>query len=184
MAKRLSGHGDALASEGKLAAPSAPPDAAVARALANAQALAVMHPSLELTILGKVCVFREYGYVEGLKLQAACRGFLDDMYQLFARGSAAPPVEEVADLFSVHVLTVQWMAAQSMTPVNDDPQAFVDECKANTAWIGTLPDLPGDALISVWWEVNRGFFTRRLQRRLQADRASKSQSASPAFTTP
>jgi hypothetical protein len=141
---------------------------------AAASALSVLHPEAQMEIAGRLVEMREYGYIEGLKLQAGCKAFLDELYTLFEQASTPPSIDAVSDVMANHVLTVQWMAAQAMTRVSEDPQTFVDAIKEHAAWIGSLGEDAGDVLVSMWWGVNRGFFTRRLQRRLQAEKASRS----------
>ncbi|MBC7162695.1 MAG: hypothetical protein H5U26_11405 [Immundisolibacter sp.] len=151
-----------------------------------APALAVLHPEREARIADRVVQVREYGYVEGLKLQAACKEFLDALYGLFSAALDPPSTDDLAELIGTHIVTVQWLIAQALTPLDDDPQAFAAAVEQNARWVGRLSERDGDTLTTVWWETNTGFFTRRLQRRLQARLAAEraaSQSASSASTT-
>jgi hypothetical protein len=132
----------------------------------NTAALDVLHPERQALIAGRLVEIREYGYIEGLKLQPGCKAFLDALYELFSTADEPPSVDDVSDLIGAHIITVQWLMAQAITPIDADPQAFVDGVHANAGWIGSLSDIDGDLLTFRWWEVNAGFFTRRLQRRL------------------
>lgn len=165
-------------------APSASPATRAAAAERSAaEALEILHPERQLEVAGRVLEFREYGYVEGLKLQAAGKAFLDDLYVMFDRGHEPPSAEAIADVLADHILEVQWMIAQCITPLDDSPDVFVSAVADNARWIGTLGEDDGDLLASMWWEVNRRFFTRRLQRRALAARAARA-SASSGSTTP
>ena len=151
------------------------------------ETLDVLHPERTIAIGDRALEVREYGYVEGLKLQAACRAFLDDLYAVFARAEDPPSAEEIAEILGTHILTVQWLIAQAITPLDEDPQAFVTAVTDNLKWIGTLAEDAGDVLTACWWEVNKRFFIRRLQRRaLAAGAAARaaSPSASSASTPP
>lgn len=153
-----------------------------------AETLNILHPERGVLIADRAVEVREYGYIEGLKLQAACKAFLDDLFIAFSRAEAPPTAEGIAEVMAEHILTVQWMIAQAITPLSDDdPQAFVRDVTANAQWIGALAEEPGDLLTAAWWEVNKRFFTRRLQRRaLAANAAARpaSLSASNVSTTP
>lgn len=169
--------------------PRAPATTAAARAQSDAaEALGILHPERSIAIGDRVLQVREYGYIEGLKLQSAAKPFLDDLYQAFLRSDEPPSADEIADIMATHIVTVQWMIAQAITPDHqDDPQKFVADVAGNATWINGLDEGAGDLLTAVWWEVNKRFFTRRLQRRaLAAGTAARreSLSASSASTTP
>lgn len=148
--------------------------------------LDVLHPERALTVRGRTVEVREYGYIEGLKVQAAAQPFLDALYALVSAASAPPPAHAVRRVFAAHAVSVQWMIAQAITPpADDDIAAFVDAVRANADWVGSLDDIEGDALTAVWWAVNSGFFTRRLQELVLAAREAAAASRSaPAGSTP
>ena len=155
---------------------------AAPKGAASASEIGVLHPTRTFSIAKRVVEVREYGFVEGLKVQAGTKVFLDDLYTLFDKASAPPPAEAVSDVFAEHIVTVHWLIAQAITPINDHAPTFVADVGENAKWVAGLTEIEGDALMAIWWEVNKGFFTRRLQRRRQAAQAQKSQ-ASPASTT-
>lgn len=146
-------------------------------------ALAVLHPEIEVLVAHRVVRIREYGYVEGLKLQAAVAPFLDALYALFDAGGEPPSAHDIAELVGEHVVTVQWLIAQALTPLDDDPAAFAAAVEENARWVGRLGEMDGDRLTTLWWGVNTGFFTRRLQRRLQARLAAQRRAAPSASST-
>jgi hypothetical protein len=153
----------------------------------SAETLAILHPERQLVVAERTLEVREYGFIEGLKLQSGCKGFLDGLFGLFAPPAEPPSLEAIADVMAEHIITVQWMIAQAITPLYDDPEEFVAAVASNARWIGRLPEEAGDLLTACWWEVNKGFFTRRLQRRAlaaSAARAAAGPSASSASTTP
>lgn len=142
--------------------------------------LDILHPERVITLAGRTVEVREYGYIEGLKVQAAAQPFIDALYALVSAGSAPPPAHAVRQVFAGQAVIVQWMMGQAVTPTNDaDPQAFVEAVRDNADWVGTLDDLEGDALTTVWWGVNAGFFTRRLRELALAAREAP---ASPSGT--
>lgn len=151
----------------------------------QAGVVSILHPEREVMIGKRAVEVREYGYVEGLKLQGACKDFLSALFGLFAQAAAPPPAEAVSDLFADHIVTVQWLIAQAITPIVDDPEVFVAAVASNAKWVASLDEVWGDALTAIWWEVNKGFFIRRLRRRAQAElEAARRASALSASTTP
>ena len=148
--------------------------------------LGVLHPEGAIELRGRTVEVREYGYIEGLKVQATCQAFLDGLYALVARTEAPPSADLMRRLLKNHAITLQWLMAQAITPVNDDLQAFADAVRDNARWIETLNDIEGDALTTLWWGVNQGFFTRRLRELTVAARAAAaaSQSTTPGSTQP
>jgi len=160
--------------------------AAASAAAADAATLEVLHPERAIEIAGRTVVVREYTYVEGMYLQAGAAVFLDDLYLAFARDGAAPMIDEVNAVLGKHIFVVQWLIAHAITPLSDEkPDAFYAAVKDNARWVGQLDDVEGDLLSVAWWGVNRGFFTRRLQRRARSvQAASDASSASPRSTPP
>lgn len=156
------------------------------RSARAAEELAVLHPENVIEIAGRTVVVREYTYIEGMRLQGGAAAFLDDLYAAFPPAAGAPAAADVNDLLAKHIFVVQWLIAQAITPLNDaDADAFFAEVKANAVWVGQLNDVEGDLLSLAWWGVNRGFFTRRLQRRALAGPApAGGPSASPSSTPP
>lgn len=157
--------------------------AAKPRQAAAASELAVLHPDGPVTLRKRTVTVREYGWVEGLRVQSACKDFLAALYALFARGGdGPPPAHAVRDVFMEHALTVQWLIAWSITPAADAENAhqFVEAQVKNAQWIATLNDVEGDALLAVWWGVNSGFFIRRFRELRMATAAASSPSETAA----
>ena len=159
----------------KTAAPKRPAD----------NPLEILHPNATVRIRGRVLQVREYGYIEGLQLQAGIGGLLDALHALFSTAGTPPSAPQVRQVLAAHATTLQWLMAQAVTPINEDPaelEVFAQAVAANASWVATLDDVQGDALMAVWWGVNAGFFTRRLRERLLADRAGSP--SAPGASTP
>lgn len=156
---------------------SAPSGADASR---TARELQTLHPTATMKLRGRTLKVREYGYIEGLHVQAAAQPFLDMLYHLVDRASAPPPAAAVRKVFALNAQAMKFMIGQAITPENDeDPQAFLEAMHKNAAWVGRLNDVEGDALTAVWWGVNGGFFTRRIRELALAAREAAA-TASPS----
>jgi hypothetical protein len=167
-----------LATEQEKAALMAPSSSAASaaaqgNAAADAEALDVLHPNRTVEVGGRIVTVREYGYIEGISLLPACGPFLDALYALAVKTGPAPPIESLEELLGIHAAVVQWLVAQSVTPIDrDNPEAFAAAVADNTRWVAGLDDVDGALLMIVWWRANRHFFIRRLRRRAEAVRMS------------
>lgn len=151
----------------------------------HADDLAILHPDGRVQLRGRTVLMREYGYIEGLQLQAGIKPLLEGLYAIFAKADTPPSALAVRNVFADHATTLQWLMAQAITAYPSDPEAlpmFTEAIANAAAWVATLNDIEGDALLSVWWGVNAGFFTRRFRERLLAERELARQSAPPDFT--
>ena len=161
---------------------AAPQDDAAARR--NARQRSVLHPERSREIAGRLVEMREYGYIEGLRVQAAAAAFLEELFALFPRSGPLPTDDAINALIARHVTAVHWMMAQAMTPWDDDLEAFGEAVKANTRWIGQLGYEQGEALKNLWWSAAADFFFRLLRSKAEAQLAQESPSASAASITP
>ena len=145
--------------------------APVAKPAAGADDLGILMPDDDLVIKGKKILVREYRFFEGLKMQAdpAVKPFFDDLYVLLAEASRPPSFDDVLDLIGRHVDTVAHMVGLAI----DRP----------AEWVQSLGESDGDALLLTWWQVNSGFFVRRVMRRALQDRMAGSGSDGLASTT-
>lgn len=121
-----------------------------------------------VTIQGEAITVNEITYVQGLRLNAAIRPMIDDMVALFAQREREADFEQMQDVFATHADIVNRM----MMLATGKDQDFID----------SLKDDEGQLLLMTFWQVNAGFFTRRLVSRaiqkMQAeDRASQSNTA-------
>lgn len=137
-------------------------------ASASQDDLAILHPERSLTLAGREITVREYGHIEGLRLLAWAKPFTDGLYATIACGSQAPNVATMAALLATHADLVRDMAAQA---ADVEPQ-----------WVEILNDVDGDLLIMTWWQVNAGFFIRRLLARAAAEKLEERQRAGAAST--
>ncbi len=145
-------------------------DAPAAKAAAGADDLQILMPDADLTIAGETITVREYRFFDGLALRQQAAPFFDDLYNLLGREGAAPPsFDEIEMLVATHAELVKAMVALSV---------------ARTAeWVAALSETEGDALLITWWQVNSGFFIRRVMRRALQERLA-APSVGPASTTP
>ena len=140
-----------------------------AKPAAGAEDLNILMPDNELTIGGEKIVVREYRFFEGLRLQADEKPFFDDLYVLLAEASRPPSFDDVLDLIGRHDFSVALMVGLA----TDRP----------IEWVQALGESDGDALLLTWWQVNSGFFVRRVMRRALQDRMAGSRSDGLASTT-
>lgn len=138
-------------------------------AASAADEISVLHPDRSFELAGRQITVHEYGHIEGLRLQAWAKPFLDDLYARMALGSAPPTAIQVQDLFAEHADLVCEMEALA---------AGVDR-----AWVEQLSDQDGELLMAVWWQVNANFFFRRVFARAAAERRER-KSAGATSTTP
>lgn len=149
--------------------------AAKPRQAAASSEFSVLHPNGVITIKERTVTVREYGWVEGMRVQAACKEFLQAMYLVFGQGNGGPPPAHVVQAtFIEHGLTLQWLIAWSITPAADAENAhqFVEAQVKNAQWVASLNDLEGAALMAAWWSVNGPFFIRRFQEMRLAELAN------------
>lgn len=138
-------------------------------AASAADEISVLHPDRSFELAGRQITVHEYGHIEGLRLQAWAKPFLDDLYARMALGSAPPNAYQVKDLFAAHADLVLQMEALA---AGVEPQ-----------WVEKLSDPDGELLMAVWWQVNQNFFFRRVFERAMAERHER-RSAGPTSTTP
>ncbi len=123
----------------------------------GADDLNVLHPNLEATLNGRQVVVREYGFIEGLKLQAELQPFLDGLYAMTVAGTT-PALHEILALIGKHTDLITSAMAISL---DVDPQE-----------LATLKDhQEGHTLLMKWWIANGPFFWRCVRDRIAGERA-------------
>lgn len=147
-----------------------PKEAPAKGASASQDELSILHPERTFTLDGREITVREYGHIEGLRLLAWAKPFTDDLYAIIARGSQAPSVAAMAELLATHADLVRDMVAQA--------------ADVEPSWVEGLSDVEGDLLVMAWWQVNAGFFIRRLLARAAAEKLEQRQRAGVASTPP
>lgn len=138
-------------------------------AASAADELSILHPDRSFELAGRRIKVREYGHIEGLRLQAWAKPFLEDLYARMALGSSPPSALQVQELFAEHADLVRDMEAIA---ADVEPE-----------WVERLSDSDGELLMAVWWQVNGNFFFRRVFARAAAEKREK-RSAGPTSTTP
>lgn len=134
----------------------------------GADDLNVLHPNLEATLNGRQVMVREYGFIEGLKLQAELQPFLDGLYAMTVAGTM-PAMHEILALIGKHTELISCAMAVS---IDVDPQELL-----------TLKDhQEGHTLLMKWWIVNGPFVWRCVRDRIVAERAVAKRLAGQTFT--
>lgn len=120
----------------------------------GADDLDILFPDRELMIAGKKITVREYGFVEGLRIRAAAKPFIEDLAGVM-KATGVPLVEQITGLIEKHAELVIVLIAES---------ADVDQ-----AFMRALSDSEGEALMGCWWSVNGPFFLNKAKDRLRAE---------------
>lgn len=115
--------------------------------------LSILHPNHVVTVGGQELTVREYGFIEGLKLQPLARPFIDDLVRTLAQ-AGDDDYELALDVIGRHAEAVVEMVAVA---------ASVD-----AAWVTALEPADGDLLLQAWFAANSGFFARAATRRAVA----------------
>lgn len=134
--------------------------AAVAATGSGEDDLQILHPERLATIAGRQVVVREYGFVEGLRLQGQFLPFADDLYACM-KDTRSAELNEIIELIGRHADLVTELIAISADVEVD--------------WVRRLNDTDGSNLLFLWWAVNAPFFVRRVFGRLSADLALAAQ---------
>ncbi|TBU75197.1 DUF6631 family protein [Phytopseudomonas daroniae] len=129
---------------------------AAAAAKGSADDLAVLNSDVPTTIAGRKLVMREYGFIEGMRLQGLYAPFVTDLYNSM-RDSADVPLHEVIELLGRHTDQVAELIS------------IAADVELN--WVRGLDDVNGMNLMYLWWNVNCPFFMRRVFDRRSAELA-------------
>lgn len=126
-----------------------------AAAAKGADDLEILHPERTVHVAGLDVEVREYGWVAGLRIQAAVAPVVAALADAAAAGL---DLERVQGVLAGHEdeLIALVSAATDLTP----------------AQIEALDDAEGQLLMLTWWSVNAGFFMRRVATLLAARRAA------------
>ncbi|ARU87121.1 DUF6631 family protein [Pseudomonas sp. M30-35] len=125
-------------------------------AVEGADDLQVLHPNLAADLNGRQVMVREYGFVEGLQLQAELQPFLNGLYEL-AQAGTTPSLDEILVLIGRHTDIV--MGAMAISA-----DVTVDELK------GLKSQIEGRTLLMKWWTANGPFFWRCVHDRILGER--------------
>ncbi|WP_158271549.1 DUF6631 family protein [Pseudomonas sp. HMWF032] len=144
----------------------------------GANDLQLLHPNLVATLNGREVTVREYGFVEGLRLQPLLQPFLDDLYELI-KADTLPPVDQIVGLIGRHKDAVLEALAVSADIELAELQALKSQYEGRT-------------LLMKWWTANGPFFYRCVLDRILAERqvadlragaTSTARSSEPATVT-
>lgn len=138
-----------------------PKEAPTKGASSSQDDLAILFPNRTLQLAGRAITVREYGHIEGLRVLAWAKPFIDAMYATIERGSPPPTYAEVSDVYARHADLVRDMVAKAAGVEPD--------------WVESLNDVDGYLLTCTWWEVNQRFFTRRLLERAAVEKLQAKQ---------
>lgn len=131
--------------------------------------LVILNPHQAITIAGRAIVVREYGFVEGLRLQPLTQPIMDALFE--AVGGGSPPELELV----LGILASHYDALIALICASADVDA---------EWIHSLGQDDGYALMLTWWTVNGPFFIRRVVQRQAAQRAVENLRAGQTSTPP
>lgn len=137
--------------------------------------LQTIHPDVPFPLAGRLLTMREYGHIEGLRLQCWARPFVDALYAVVAQDAGTPPtLSQIRQLMAEHADLVCTMVAQALTTPGDNPAGILQEREALMQWIERLSDRDGQLLLAIWWQVNVHFFFRLVfERALEAAAAAR-----------
>lgn len=136
----------------------------------GANDLQVLHPNLVAILNGREVTVREYGFVEGLKLQPLLQPFLDGLYVL-VKADSLPPLDQVVALIGYHTDAV-------MEAIAISADVGQDELK------GLKSQIEGRMLLMKWWTANGPFFYRCVLDRIMAERELERRRAGATSTPP
>lgn len=131
--------------------------------------LEVLHPERRLIIAGRQITVREYGFVEGLRLQPLAEPLIEDLRAHLEEGRSWN-VEAVHSLLGRHADAVLRLMAVA--------------ADVESEWIDSLDQDAGAALMFLWWTVNGPFYMRCAIVRARAAQALAAQRAGATSTPP
>ncbi|MBS0457468.1 MAG: hypothetical protein JSS44_09095 [Proteobacteria bacterium] len=122
----------------------------------GAQDLEVLHPERVIHIGGSEVTVREYGFLAGLRLQAAAAPIVAALADAAERGLNLAAIQGVLAAHPAQIVAL-------LAAATDLPPAQIE----------ALPDDEGQLLLLTWWAVNAGFFVRRVATAIAARRAAE-----------
>lgn len=139
---------------------------------AGADDLEVLHPERVGIVAGRPVMVREYGFVEGLRLQPLTEPIVASLQSVI--GNGIPPLEAILAILGEHADAVARLIAIA-ADVEED-------------WVGGLNQDDGHQLLMMWWGANGPFWLRlaflRKAAQVCAGAISTPPSSAPATETP
>ena len=118
-----------------------------------AEDLAVMFPDSSLTIAGELIIVAEYPFMQWLELKPLHTEFLDELAELVGHSEEGILIDDLMEFFENQFQHVQALISASISK----PKEFFKPLKSAEV----------DDLTLIWWEVNKHFFLRSVQRTLR-----------------
>ncbi|EPE7212183.1 DUF6631 family protein [Pseudomonas aeruginosa] len=113
--------------------------------------LEVLFPDRQLTVGGVEVTVRELSFSEQLRHNHLLAPLGDSLAAIPPQKMDSPEsINVIFDALALHADALRELIAIS--------------CGQSMDWVDTLPPAEGEALVLTWWEVNSGFFVRRLWR--------------------
>lgn len=146
----------------------------------NADALEILHPEREVRLWGDIVTVREYGFFEGWTIQRTAAPILDQLMGAADAGESGLD-QILASLAEQPELLLHLVAEACIDPLPSQATdadktaraAQVDAFAARLRDDAETGDTEGQALLMTWWNVNSGFFVRRVVRRLAGRHAKQ-----------
>lgn len=125
---------------------------------APASELEILVPDHTLTLSdGESVTVHEYSFMEGLRVDALAGGLIKPLQDLFLASrddGVGLRLQDLAAVFGAEPMLMAELLAMA--------------CDREPEWVQALPDQDGQLLMLAWWNVNQGFFVRRLVTELGA----------------
>lgn len=133
----------------------------------GADDLEVLNPNGQITVAGQKLIVREYGFIEGLRLESKIKPFVDDLHAEVAH-QGVPPLEDIVVVLGLHADLIEELIATS--------------CDVEQSFVHGLNDQEGRRLMFCWWHVCGPFFMTRVFDRIRAAKAAAAVAAGATST--
>jgi len=130
----------------------------------------VLDPDREIEVGGEKVKVRAFRALEGLRATPIARPIVNSLRELAEGDAEAIEADAVMDLLARHAEAFLELVALSIGKPVD--------------WVRSLRDEESFALAMIFWEVNAGFFMRRLAVAVEMARASGSSTSSATSSQP
>ena len=118
-----------------------------------AEDLTVIFPDASITIAGEKIIVTEYPFIQWLELKPLHTEFLDELAELVGHSEEGILIDDLMEFFENQFKHVQALISASI----NKPTEFFKPLKSAEV----------DELTLSWWNVNKHFFLRSVQRTLR-----------------
>ncbi|UIO45633.1 DUF6631 family protein [Pseudomonas aeruginosa] len=133
--------------------------------------LSVLFPDRQLTVGGVEVTVRELSFSEQLRHNHLLAPLGDSLAAIPPQKMDSPEsINVIFDALALHADALRELIAIS--------------CGQSMDWVDALPPDEGEALVLTWWEVNNGFFVRRLWRPRLLEMAQPRSALEPSLRRP